>query len=208
MTFVLLALTLSVAPAAAQDDVSAVLAGVEGRYQSVESLRAEFTQVKAHDLYGETRQEGRVVFKRPSMMRWEFTTAPQVQFVTDGVYMWAYTVGDSQATRYSATAGAAPESQLLQSLDRLDELYAVSLQEPPADGLVTLRLAPKEGQAARFRSLDLVLQTEDWGVRSVRIDDGFGTVTTLEFTAVEVNPTLAHDAFTFTPPEGVTVVEL
>ncbi|MBT3222809.1 MAG: outer membrane lipoprotein carrier protein LolA, partial [Proteobacteria bacterium] len=119
--------------AAFAGDASEVLAGVEKKYTGVTVMKADFVQTTRSALFGEEQQKGDVTLKRPSMMLWNFTN--EKQFVTDGKSMWIYTKADNQVILYDDISGATSTADsLLQSLDRLGDLFDVSLIDGVDDG--------------------------------------------------------------------------
>ena len=188
---------------ATEADTAALVAKVEAKYAAVETMHASFVQTTKSELFGDEKQAGTVVIKRPTKMRWIFPDAGK-QFITDGSTMWVYTEPDKQVIRFDDVAQQADAAQsLLQSLDKLDELFHVEGAAPPAEGKHAFELKPRaEGQV---KKIDLVL-TADLLVEHVVITDAFDSVTEMEFSDVKLGEDAPDALFGFVVPEGVEVI--
>ncbi len=128
-------LGLVLAPAAWGGEVQEVVDAVEAKYATVEAIQASFVQTTHSEIFGSEEQAGSLVLKRPAKMRWEFTTGVEKQFVTDGRTMWVFTRSENQAIRYDDVSSSGAADSLLQSLDKLDEMFEIQLMPPPDGGL-------------------------------------------------------------------------
>jgi outer membrane lipoprotein carrier protein len=195
---------LPTTPAAAQaGDAKAIVQAVEAKYAGVETLSADFVQTTRSEVFGDEKQKGRLFVKRPSKMRWEFTESGK-QFVTDGRTMWVYSKEDNQAIRFDDVSNQADAAQsLLQSLDKLDELFLVQTAPAASAESHALDLRPRtEGQVKRIR---LVLDKQ-YLLQHVTITDAFDGVTELEFSAVNLGADAPDALFDFKVPEGAQVI--
>jgi outer membrane lipoprotein carrier protein len=184
-------------------DASEVIGRVEAKYAEVNALQASFTQVTKSEALGDQQQSGRLTIERPAKMRWDFSEDGR-QFITDGSTMWIYNPADKQVLRYADfSKSAATADALLQSLDKLSELFDVDLvgTEPGP----TLALKPKKDEG-QVKNLQLQL-TADLLVSKVSIEDAFGGVTELSFEKVELAQDVDDALFTFVVPEGVEVMD-
>jgi outer membrane lipoprotein carrier protein len=199
VVFVVTALQVTTAHAA---ELAEVITGVEGKYKSVAVMQADFVQTTRSALFGEEIQRGDVTLKRPSMMLWNFTN--EKQFVTDGSTMWIYTKADNQVIRYDDISGATSTADsLLQSLDRLSELFEVALASETETTYV-LGLTPKE-ENSQYKGIKLTLNHEHV-VQSVVIDDAFDNVTELNFADIRLDGDVPDSKFKFDIPEGAEVI--
>lgn len=211
LSSLLLVVGLASSPALAQDpapatpsaqEVADVIAKVEAKYAKVETIQANFSQTKK-DAFGKTEQDGDVALKRPTKMRWRFTTGEQSQFVTDGDTLWIYTKADNQVLRIADTSKATSTANtFLTSLDSLDEVFKVTLVENE-DG-PTLDLVPRE--EGMYKSIQLGLDAE-LKLASAVFTDQYGNVTDIRFRDVKLDGDLPDSTFVFTPPEGATVID-
>lgn len=188
----------------AAGDPKPVVSAVEAKYATVNALSAKFTQVTKSELYGADQQAGTMVLQRPGSMRWVFDGDGK-QFVTDGKTMWIYNAADNQVIRYDdVSKSAATADSLLQSLDRISEIFDIALL---ADTEVEKRLSlkPRGEAAAQVKRIELGLGA-DLVLREVTILDAFDTSTTLQFKDVQLDPKVPEGTFTFEVPKGAEVI--
>ena len=182
-------------------DPAPLVAKVEARYAGVQTLEARFVQTVRSSLYGEDVQAGRMVLQRPGQMRWDFTGDGR-QYIADGKTLTAYTPASRQAIQYPYTPTGA--DSLLQSLDRVDELFRVVAPDPqPADGGIVLRLTPKGPDQVQEVTLRL---GKDLALQQVSLQDAAGGVTVLDFTDVRAGHAVPASTFQFAPPAGTQVI--
>lgn len=190
----------AVVASAAEPD--ALIKAIEAKYKDVNAMQADFKQTTHNELFGDEQHSGEVTLKRPSMMRWNFTH--DKQFVTDGKTMWIYTRADNQVIKYDdISVSASSADALLQSLDKLSELFEVEV-EVSSELQHTLVLRPKE-ENSQLKKMRMRLSAS-YIVERVEITDAFDNVTDLEFTDVKLNPVVPDSVFKFTIPEGAEVI--
>lgn len=206
----LLALTASLvfAPSAEASTAEQIVSSIDERYHGVTAIQARFVQTVNSPTYGENVQTGALQLKRPQKARWEFTEPTQSAMITNGQTMWIYTPEANQVIvteDLSAGAGGSGIMVLLTDLSRLDEFFTVEVVAG-GDAEHALKLVPKEEPLrTQLQDLRLVLDST-FVLKRVSFADSFGQTTTLEFSEVALNPTLADEQFDFTPPEGTTII--
>jgi outer membrane lipoprotein carrier protein len=189
---------------AAEPALDTLLAQLTRKYAPAEVLRGTFVQTTGSP-YGDQTQSGTVVLKRPGRMRWEFAGDGK-QFVSDGSTLWIYTPADKQVIRVQGFGSqAATADAVLQSMDKLGQLYQVALGVNTSQSH-ELILTPKPGEDAQFSKLVLKLDAQ-LVIDEVVITDPFSTVTRLDFQTLEVGGAVKDDVFTFRVPAGVQVVD-
>src|SRR5437016_9283855 len=83
-------------PAFALPKVSSVARQVDGRYNRLQTLTADFTEI--YQGSGMERTEsGTLWLKKPGKMRWEYRSPEEKLFLGDGKNAWFYVPGDQQA---------------------------------------------------------------------------------------------------------------
>ena len=183
-----------------------IISKIEARYGGIDALTARFVQTTRSSVFGAEEQGGALKVKRPSMMRWSFDGEGGKEFVTDGKTMWIYTRADNQVLKYEDVSSVKSQADnLLQSLDRIDEMFEVSLVDDGDAALHTLSLKPREGEA-QFKTLRLVLD-EQVMLKGLTMTDTFDNVTELAFSNVQLDAVLPASAFSFEVPEGAQVVD-
>ncbi|HJN72302.1 MAG TPA: outer membrane lipoprotein chaperone LolA [Myxococcota bacterium] len=216
LAFLLSVFLLVSGPALASTDepqnVEELIAAVEGTYGDVESLRADFVQV-VRSAGGEQKTKGRVVLKRPRLMKWDSTKEPGgTLFVSDGEKMWIYSPTDKQVLVYNdlSQAGGGLAIDLLDSLEDLDEHFDVEFlgkEGGAKKNAFVVRLDPK-AEDSPYKEVRLVLSRKKYELQQVILVDQFGTENEFTFSSVKLNPDIPASEFTFEPPDGVETIDV
>lgn len=189
------------APAAAE-----LAATVDHHYNTLKRLQVDFTET--YQGMGMDRHEsGVLLLEKPGRMRWNYAEPRGKVFVLDGKYGWFYTPGDAQVQQIPAKKLddlRSPLRFLLGHAQLTKELDGLTMT--PADGgMFRLRGVPK-GMEQRVRSLEVTV-TADGTIHRMTLEELDGSRTSFVFEHEQANPALAADAFHFTPPDGVQMVE-
>lgn len=190
---------------AAAGDTEAILGRIQKKYAPVEVVQAAFAQTSTSPLYGAAEQSGTLTVQRPKKMRWDFTGDGK-QFISNGKMMWVYSKADKQVIRYTDFGSqSASADAILQSLDKLGELFEVTVLD--GEG-VRLGLVPKdEASAAQVKRITLQL-SDALDLQQVEVLDAYEGVTTLRFESVKLGGTVPASTFEFQVPDGVEVVDV
>jgi outer membrane lipoprotein carrier protein len=208
LVLLLTAALLGGVPLSAQD-VHAVAAKVDQRYDHIRSLQAQFTE--AYSGAGVTRTEsGTLLLKKPGRMRWQYEQPRPKLFITDGNIAWFYVPGERQARRTSVKQLddlRSPLRYLLGKTKLEKELDGLSLapdQKPLNPGDVVLRGVPK---GLRDRVSQTLLEVSPEGlIDRIVIEELDGSVTDFRFLQQRENVQLPDQQFSFVPPPGVEIV--
>ncbi|MGA7218499.1 MAG: outer membrane lipoprotein carrier protein LolA [Candidatus Sulfotelmatobacter sp.] len=204
-----------VSTTSAEEDVRAIARAVDGHYNHVQTLQAEFTEI--YQGSGMDRTEtgtlwlAKGVLKKPGKMRWQYRSPKEKLFVSDGKDAWFYVPDDRQARRTEARKLddiRSPLAFLLGKSKLEKELHGLSLAPdatPLAAGNVMLRGIPP-ALAGRVSEIRLEV-TPDHRIVRIIMDGVDGTVTEYRFTHEEENKEISAGQFKFTPPAGTETVE-
>lgn len=184
--------------AGARDDLNAFTKGLKG-------LDGDFVQ-QVYTSQGKLKEtsSGQVQLSVPRLFRWEYTSPYPQLIVADGEKVWIYDPDLAQVT--VRPQGLEEQSSPLAALfepARLDAMFVVE-ESGSAGGLSWLKLTPKEGREASFRSARLGF--DDASLVKMEVVDAIGQRTEIEFAEWERNPGFAADTFKYTPPKGVDVI--
>lgn len=180
-----------------------VIERVEKRYADVESITGTFTQTTVSEAYGSSTTQGSMALQRPAKMRWQFSDGKQ--YVTDGSTMWIQNPAEKQVLKMTDIGNAASSAdQLLQSLDKVSEIFTVEVLEDTATRK-RLKLTPK-GTNEAVKLIELALDG-DLVLDEVTIVDAFDQRTSLDFEGVKLGAPLEAGTFQFTVPEGYEVLD-
>jgi len=195
----------------------AVAEVVQGRYDAVQHLEADFEQrtrsvvLGMGALPGEADtavvSRGRVIFSKPGRMRWAYHEPEQSYVVSNGSVLWIYDVANAQATRLpvgeQVLAGAA--LQFLLGEGRLAETFRIAAGSCTEAG-VELSLVPRE--AASYERLGLVADPVSGLIRETSIVDLFGNRTRIRFEGLVTNRPPADGTFELELPDGVDIIDM
>jgi outer membrane lipoprotein carrier protein len=191
-------------------DARQVAARIDARYNSMKSLRADFTEIYSGG--GIRRSESGILWiKKPSKMRWEYVSPQKKIFVTDGATAWFYVPGERQARRTTVKKLDDLRSPLRYLLGRTKlekELHGLSLAPdvpPETAGNVVLRGIPV-GMEERISQVLLESDGQGW-LRRIVMEELDGSRTEFRLEKQRENVVASSAEFSFQPPAGVEVLQ-
>jgi outer membrane lipoprotein carrier protein len=205
---VALLLTLLAAghPAATDGDLAVrLLRLVQERHAATSDLVARFTQSYRSGMLGrELIERGVVMVKRPGRMRWEYKDPETKLFVSDGRTFYFYVPADKQVIVSEQDAERSLAGRLLSGKGELLDEFQPSLEEPPEEGVLRLKLVPRKDDPDVERAF---VDVEPNGrIRSIQLEDLQGNTTRFRFADVRENTGLPDRLFRFDVPAGVEVI--
>jgi outer membrane lipoprotein carrier protein len=205
--FLLLSFSLVVSGGAASE-LDQLVNSLQTKYQRLNTLTAEFTQI--YNAPGERtrRESGQLQLKKPGKMRWDYTTPETKLYVSDGKTIYEYIPADRTATRTRAKETddwRAPFMFLLGrgNLRRDFARIEFAKEAPVRAGNRVLRMIPKRSSDMR----ELLIEVEPKTLNLTRLSIIKQSNTRIDFLLnnVQENVALAETTFVFKPPAGVTV---
>jgi outer membrane lipoprotein carrier protein len=179
---------------------------VDSHYNHLHSLRANFNE--SYEGLGMSRSEsGTLLLLKPGRMRWDYSSPAGKLFLLDGRFAWFYSQGASQVQRIPAKELddlRSPLRFLLGHTEIEKELDNLQLAADP-DGHFKLTGHPK-GQDNRVRRITIAA-TADGAITAIEVEEADGALTRFAFTGEQPNAPIPENAFRFTPPAGVKVVD-
>lgn len=180
---------------------------VQSYYDSVRDFVADFEQEYTSAAMGETRtSHGRVFFKKPGKMRWDYAAPTERYLISDGRQLWIYEPEYGQYFTESLSESQLPAAlRFLMGEGDLRENFTISLGDARG-GRTVLNLEPKvpNSQYARLR---FVVDDETGAVEETVIFDAIGNQNRLKFTNARQNQGLPDSGFDFEPPSGAVQIE-
>lgn len=184
-----------------------VVDGVQERYRAVTDFKARFKQVVTRKHLPRPRKNrGMVYFKRPGMMRWDYTSPEKVYYISDGDVLWSYQPEDKIAYKMQVR-----QSELFQALKflfgqgDLRKEFHLSLGKSTASHAV-LVLKPKVPQS-NYKVLRLFVDPQSFDIQTTELVDPLDNISRVTFENVTYE-TLETKGFKFKPPKGVRVEDL
>lgn len=208
-------------PAAAEEraplDATTVVQLVQAFYDQTKTLEAEFEQTRYTRLYDRyDRARGKVVFKKPGMMRWDYAEPNGQVFVSDGKKLLIYQPPEEGEKNGQLIERALEEDQLpsafsfLTGTGDLEQDFEVRLldhgDERFQDGYV-LQLIPRKPTPNYEQLVFYVRTMSDGGKRAgvvqrVLIIDAAGNRNRFDFSNIKFNREVPDKRFSYRPPRG------
>ncbi|MEO8480589.1 MAG: outer membrane lipoprotein chaperone LolA [Acidobacteriota bacterium] len=209
-TFLVLSLAaFSAAAVSARQDAppdAAMLASrVQAHYTTVRDFTADFTLTQTSAMLPKPVEErGDVKIKKPSRMRWTYSTSNKQQFVSDGTRLYSYFPQDRYATTTALPKGNEVSTALLFLAGRgdLTRDFVASVPDQQPSGEWRLLLKPKATQAD-FKTLTLDVDRATLALRGFTVVDDQGAISRFRFLNLRENRGLTDKEFEFTIPKGV-----
>jgi outer membrane lipoprotein carrier protein len=192
-------------------DLPEVLAGLQRRYASVETVKGDFQQT--YRAPGIAREESGVFWlKKPGLMRWEYRSPEEQVFVADGRQSYLYVPRDRQVTIQPFTAAdlrSTPLDFLLGSgeVNRSFQSSWETAFKPKFEGTLMIRLTPNR-KDAEFSFLVLELDMRTYDLRRISIRDPGGSTSEFILTNTTANTKMDTKLFQFKTPKGVEEIRL
>ncbi|MFP4315000.1 MAG: outer membrane lipoprotein chaperone LolA [Desulfovibrionales bacterium] len=181
---------------------------IQDRYESIDSFTTEFTQelTNASSREREVRQ-GQISFKQPRLIRWE-TTVPEAELLIVGPdTVWNYFPAEESVYTYPVEQIFDSKTMLrfISGRANLEEDFFVESQEME-EGFQKLKLVPRKPEPNLVLAY-LWVDPETALLHQILLVDFFGNGNQLTFDDLELNIDLSEDLFSFSPPQGVEILE-
>ena len=175
-------------------------------YRDKPAITADFQQtVTVKSPHRVLKRKGRVYFKRPGRMRWDYKWPDEVYYVSDGTTFWAYDVDEEVVYRSSVKHNSLFSA--LKILFDFKEIYnSFKCETISSDKNVTVvKMTPKK--QLPLRSLSLTFDTASGRVIKTTVVDNLGNPSVVEFKN-QVFKEIPDRAFEFKVPKGIPVQDL
>jgi outer membrane lipoprotein carrier protein len=171
---------------------------------STKTMRADFAQIVVAKNGKKPQQStGVMMFSRPGKFRWQIEKPYSQLLVGDGDKVWIYDPEMRQVTtKKVGTALGGTPAALLAGDNTLEKNFTLR-EAGEREGFEWLEAIPKV-QDSGFEKVRLGFAGND--LKAMELFDNFGQTTTLLFSRLERNPSLAPALFRFTPPAGADVI--
>ncbi len=188
--------------------VKQIIEKLETRYNAAD-FSANFSQestLKALDITDTAA--GKVWFKHPGMMRWEYEQPEKYAIISDGKNLWIYRPEDNQVVIGDAMAyfSNGKGASFLSNFKLVQDAYMVSVAKPANDGQYTLKLVPNQKQMD-LSAIFLNIEKNSFDIKSVLTLNDFGDETRIEFSDL-IFDDLDESLFNFRIPPGADILKL
>jgi outer membrane lipoprotein carrier protein len=186
---------------------------LQSAYEKTKDLKADFIQEATIKSIKKTdREDGKVFFKNPKMMLWDYSKPKGKKLVINAQTAWLYLAAEKVV--YTQKSDSIFQSKLLINFfagtGKLKDEFIIKYAEPKSvdkDGNYLLLLTPKEKSAA-CDLVKLTIDKNNYLILQLSFNDALGNSTTLKFSNISFNTGLADKLFRFQPPKGVEVFKV
>ncbi len=196
-------------PSAQDSSALELAARVDRHYDSLHSLKAQFSE--SYTGLGMDRTEsGTLLLAKPGRMRWDYNSTPGKVFLLDGKFGWFYTPGAPQVQRVAAKELddlRSPLRFLLGHTELEKELTGLNVAPDASHSGDMILIGQPRGQEQRVSRVALSVEAASGAIVTLEIDETDGAVTRFTFTAQQPDAAIPPGAFRFTPPQGIPVVD-
>lgn len=195
----------------AASEPQALAQALQRKYDTVRDFSTDFVHSYQGGVLRKTVTErGRLLVKKPGMMRWAYSGEDQKVFVSDGRKMYSYIPADNQVYVGSVPSDdqASTPALFLAGKGQLLRDFVISAGALPSGapaGTTALKLVPKRSDGD-YEWLALVVDEGSLQLRMLLTGDKQGGQSTFAFTNMKENVGLSDREFTFRIPRGVDVV--
>lgn len=207
----LLVVILSGSSIWAGNDLDSILKEMDKRQKEIKDLQANFSQEKVLELLEEKLiSQGRMKYKKPDRMSWEYFEPDPLLMIIKGQRMWLYYPDMKVAEKYNLEKSGETLGLFTgfgKSMDYLKKNYQIRLLEEKKD-FCSLELIPRKEEELRYVSrIVLWIDTKEYWPIKTKIFEPNGDTTLIEFKNIEINTEIPDSEFEFQVPKGVEVVE-
>jgi outer membrane lipoprotein carrier protein len=178
---------------------------LQRHYQATTSFTAQFVETLSNPGGPPRQRTGRVFYRKPGMIRWEFAAPEPETIVADGATLFDYDPGLNQVVEMPLKKAFDNRSAaaFILGVGNLKRDYTISVPaESSKDGLIHLVATPKDGG----NKIELGLDSKTLNITTLRIVDGLGNSTALQFSDIARNVAVDDGLFKFAPPAGADIV--
>jgi len=195
----------------AEENLNAVIDGIQKKYEQINNFQALFTQESEVKALNKTQlAQGEVWFKKPGKMRWNYNSPNKDQIVSDGKTLWFYDEEEEQVieTPLAQVSETQSTTTLLSGLGNIKQLFNASFAESVGinpNGSYLVDLVPKGDE--EYNKVTISVNKTDMMVNTLYLYDPFGNLTTVKLADIKVDGGVSDSLFNFKTPDGAEVVK-
>lgn len=182
-------------------------------WAKVKTARGSFEQTVSNPLTTSTATaRGTFVQDRPNRIAIRFSDPASDAIVSDGKAVWIYLPSSSpgRVIKRAATDGAVPidlTGQFLESPHARYDITSAGTATANGHPAHVLKLVAKKGANAPVTKATIWVDDDDSLIREFESTENSGVTRHIRITDLAVNTPVAREAFAFSVPAGVTVVD-
>ncbi len=189
--------------------LDSILNQVEKRYDinDFSVLFFQTSTLKAMEI--QETASGKLLVKRPGMMRWDYEKPDKQIIVSDGTHLWVYRPEDNQVLvgRAPSFFGEGKGAGFLSDIKSVRKNFSVTLEKKEGEKSYRLKLVPKN-QTQDLSRIYLVVSPDTFEVLEVITYNVYDDETRIELTNYSYDRNLGDDVFRFEIPDGTDVIKM
>ncbi len=190
-----------------------VTQNVQKFYQDIQDYQSNFTQVYTDVAAGEeTRSGGKVFFKKPGKMRWDYyevkdgKTLVTKVLVSDGKEFNIYEAAYAQYYRQCLGDSQLPSAiSFLMGTGDLAKEFDTKLVPTKEAGTLGLELTPKKS-SGKYKKIQFHVDAKTNAVTRTTVHDPYGNTNVITFKKADINKKLPDSGFNFPAPKGARIL--
>ena len=186
----------------------ALAKALQQRYQGVRDFSADFVHTyRGGVLRTQTTERGRVLIKKPGLMRWTYTAPEQKEFVSDGLKVYSHIPADKQVivTTLPPDDQATTPALFLAGKGDIVRDFTAGYVDAAVPGTTALKLTPRRAEP-EYEYLIVSVDPSTMQMRGLTTRDRQGGDSALTFTNLKENTGISDKEFAFRVPRGVEVI--
>lgn len=184
---------------------------LENTLRSYETFQADFEQFYySSTITTPLHEKGKVFFKKPTLMRWEYKDPEEKIFLIKEDIFWDYNKEEELLTKYNLSDGEQNIEiiSLLSGKVGLLDNYEVEFSPFPTKNKKAkqIKLTPKDEEYADSFLL-LEINEKTWQIQKIISFDWTGNKTEIHFSKFKKNVSFTRGTFELRVPPGTEIIE-
>jgi len=184
---------------------------LESALRSYETFQADFEQFYySSTITTPLHEKGKVFFKKPTLMRWEYKDPEEKVFLIKEDIFWDYNKEEELLTKYNLSDGEQNIEiiSLLSGQVGLLDNYEVEFSPFPTKNKKAkqIKLTPKDEEYADSFLL-LEIDEKTWQIQKIISFDWTGNKTEIHFSKFKKNVSFTRGTFELRVPPGTEIIE-
>jgi len=192
--------------AAAQTDLSKLLAGVEKRYNTPRTMSFIFEQTYSGGGRITRTERGQLSLQKPGRMRWQYTEPTGKLFLTDGKFAYYYSPGSGRVEKSKIKETDDMRAPLAFLMGRLDFRRDFREFRTYQEGRNTYIVATPKSDKAPYTQVAFVVNPQ-FQIEMLRVNGQDESILVYRLSEEKANPKIDPSLFVFRVPDGAEVVE-
>lgn len=189
------------------ESAESIIKKVQGNFKKIDRIKLNFRQTFKWKLTGsEQRIDGVIYLKGMSNFRIE--TEDQI-IISNGSLLWTYSIPNQQVIMDNVRRSSEtllPSDFLFQFPEDYNA-FILLINEDEGKREYVLKLTPKSGDKF-IKSIKIWIDGSSWIPGRLEYTDINGNDTIYDILRIELDPSFDGSIFTFSPPEGIEIIDI